>query len=75
MLNENKMIKLSIGSQTKAQQARNFLKGKGISAKVIKVESRIKDGGCLFGIEIMESDRINAMRILNENGVYSKSVL
>lgn len=67
--------KLSVGSQTNAQRARNELKSKGISSRIIKIESRLKDGGCLFGLELDELDLNSAQRVLHDSGIYTKQVI
>lgn len=74
MLTEISKARLSIGSQTSAQKARNELKSHRINSRIVKIESRLKDGGCLFGIELNESDIKQAQRILHEAGIYSNFV-
>ena len=75
MPKEKSKARLSIGSQTSAQRARNELKNKGIASKIVKIESRLKDGGCLFGIEVNEADVYTAQRLLHDMGIYSSPVL
>lgn len=64
---------LGIGSQTEAQRARRLLAGLH-NISVVKVENRMKDGGCLYGIRIRRSDLGEAVRTLRENRVYSSVI-
>lgn len=74
MLTEISKARLSIGSQTSAQKARNELKLHRISSRIVKIESRLKDGGCLFGIELNEVELMQAQRILHDAGIHSNYV-
>lgn len=71
---EKHSARISVGSQTSAQRARNELKSKGIMSKIIKIESRLRDGGCLFGLEIKSNDITVCLRILHDVGIYAKAV-
>jgi len=66
-------VKLGIGSQTEAQRAKRILSAlDGVS--VVKIESRMKDGGCLYGLRIKKADMTEAVRTLRDNGIYSSVV-
>ena len=75
MLKEKSSVRLSIGSQTSSQRAKNELKKHGISSRIVKIESRLKDGGCLYGIELNETDVEIARRLLYDTGIFTKEVL
>ncbi len=65
------MRRIGIGSQTEAQKAKKLLLTAGISSSVVKIENRMKDGGCLYGIEC-DGDQIGyIMRLLREKGIYA----
>ncbi len=69
---ENGTISLAVGSQTASERAKYILKSNGIEARVIKIESRIKDGGCLFGIILSGRNAGDAMRILSSNNIKTR---
>ncbi len=65
-------ISLSVGSETAAERAREYLRGAGIAAKIIKIEARVKDGGCLFGLLLDTKSAGDAMRILTSKGIRTR---
>lgn len=66
-------VVLGIGSQTEAQRAKRALASMpGVS--IVKVENRLKDGGCLYGVRVRRSDLGDAVRILRENRIYSSVI-
>jgi len=70
---EKGSVKLGIGSQTEAQKARKILSSFS-GAAVVKIENRLSDGGCLYGIRIRKEDLSRAMRALRDAGIYSSVV-
>ena len=72
MLIKENTARLSIGSQTNAQRARSELKAKGYYSRIVKIETRLKDGGCLFGLEIKKDDAVTCIRLLYDAGIYAK---
>jgi hypothetical protein len=71
---EKHSARVSVGSQTSAQRARNELKRKGINSKIVKIETRLNDGGCLFGLEINSGDITACLRILHDAGIYARAI-
>lgn len=67
-ITDENYAKIGIGSQTEAQAARKKLLGLS-EAFVVKIENRLKDGGCLYGIKVKKSDLKNTMIILHQNGI------
>ena len=63
--------RIGIGSQTEAQKAKKLLLASGISSTVVKIENRMKDGGCLYGIECDGEQIGYIMRALREGGIYA----
>lgn len=63
--------RIGIGSQTEAQKAKKLLLASGISSTVVKIENRMKDGGCLYGIECDGEQIGYIMRTLREGGIYA----
>lgn len=67
-ITDENYVKIGIGSQTEAQAARKKLLGLS-EVFVVKIENRLKDGGCLYGIKIRKSDLREAMIELHRNGI------
>ena len=62
-------VRLGIGSQTEAMKAKRLLSKVG-NISVVKIENRIKDGGCLYGIKLDRSSLPFAVQILRAEGIY-----
>lgn len=74
MTSRESNVRLGIGSQTAAQKARAILKEENIQSRIVKIESRVKDGGCLYGLEIDNRKVGEAARILQSKGIHSTTV-
>ena len=63
-------VKIGIGSQTEARLAKKILKGYS-NITVVKIENRMKDGGCLYGLKLNRKDLAAVVRELRDNHIYS----
>lgn len=57
-----------IGSITKTIRARDILNRNGIKSKIERVTGDVQNGGCGYGIIVINGDRNEAVEILNNNG-------
>lgn len=69
----NETLKLGIGSETESQRAKKILSSLSY-VSVVKIENRMKDGGCLYGIKINKDDAAYAIKKLRENGILSSVI-
>ncbi len=70
---DTKTVKLGIGSETESQKAKRILSSLSL-VTVVKIENRMKDGGCLYGIKILKADMPYAVRTLRDNGIRSSVI-
>ena len=58
-----------IGSMTTAQKARRALSARGLHARLTKTDGSMRGEGCVYGLELSESDLLTACAILRANGI------
>lgn len=59
---------ISVGSVTYAQKAKHTLLSHGIRTRLIKLDTSIQEG-CIYGIEVRETDYLRAISLLREAGI------
>ena len=60
---------ITMRSETYALRAERILKGRGISAKKIKLDGEYSSRGCSYGIQLDCRSRAVALSVLNEAGL------
>ena len=60
---------ISIGTMNQAIGARRILSREGISARIIKLDSRKTAEGCGYGLSYSEADTLHVARILGMNDI------
>ena len=60
---------ITVGSLTYAMKARKILRAKGITTRLVKLDSALTEYGCGYGIELPSYESYNVYTILKENGI------
>ena len=64
------MRTIAVGSITYAQKARRALAARGLDARLVKITSPRE--GCVYGVEVKDTQFSTAVALLAELGIYSR---
>ena len=60
---------ITVGSMTYAIKARKILRAKGITTRLVKLDSALTEYGCSYGIEFRSHESYNVYEALKKNGI------
>ncbi len=63
------IIIITVGSMTYAMKARKILRAKGITTRLVKLDSALTEHGCGYGIEFRSSESYRVYSTLKENNI------